>query len=401
MGQCTVCRRTSGQISGALGLCSRCILADAPQARARAAAVHARSRRQFGLPVEPPRAADARHCTNCANACGIAPGEVGYCGVRANEGQRLVGGDADSAAVQWYDDPLPTNCVADWVCPASGPAGYPAFTDNEGPEHGYYNLAVFYEACTFNCLFCQNWHFKGRARVGAGRSAWELAAAVTPRTRCICFFGGDPACQIEHAIAAARLAREQRRGHILRICWETNGSMSRAALVQMAELSLESGGCIKFDLKAWDDRLHRALCGVSNRRTLENFRFLSGWASRRPDPPLVIASTLLVPGYVDAAQVNGIARLIAELDPRIPYVLLAFHPAFEMGDLPVTPRRHAMECLAAAVPSQGHLPSASLPSEGRFEVLPGDREGTFGPSRMAGPAAGLERVRVGNAHLLT
>jgi pyruvate formate lyase activating enzyme len=169
---------------------------------------------------------------------------------------------------------------------------------------------------------------------------------------------------VQHALAASRLARRQRGDGFLRICWETNGSMSRSALNQMAELSLESGGCIKFDLKAWDDRLHRALCGRSNRRTLRNFRYLSRLARRRPKPPFLIASTLLVPGYVDAAQVACIAKFLAELDPSIPYALLAFHPAFEMADLPTTSRRQAVDCLAAA------------------------------------QSAGLKRVRLGNLHLL-
>ncbi|MEE9472833.1 MAG: radical SAM protein, partial [Acidimicrobiia bacterium] len=200
---------------------------------------------------------------------------------------------------------------------------------------------------------------------GSGHTASELAAAVTARTRCICFFGGDPSCQVEHALAAARMARQERNDGILRICWETNGSVARSALKQMAELSLESGGCIKFDLKAWDDALHRALCGVANRRTLQNFEYLSGWSARRPDPPLLVASTLLVPGYVEADQVGQIARFVARLNPSIPYALLAFHPAFETSDLPTTSRRQAESCLAAA---QG---------------------------------VGLTRVRIGNKHLLS
>jgi len=68
-----------------------------------------------------------------------------------------------------------------------------------------------------------------------------------------------------------------------------------------------------------------------------------------PDwPPLRIASTLLVPGYVEADQVRQLAAFIARLDPTIPYALLAFHPAFEMHDLPTTPRRQAVDPLAAA-----------------------------------------------------
>jgi pyruvate formate lyase activating enzyme len=233
-----------------------------------------------------------------------------------------------------------------------------------GPELGFFNLAVFYEACSFDCLYCQNWHFRRDSLDGPQRSSDELAGAVNDRTRCICFFGGDPSCQIEHALAAARQARENLVGPFLRICWETNGAVSRTALTEMAELSLESGGCIKFDLKAYDTSLHRALCGVSNEQTLDNFAFLSEWVRRRPDPPLLLASTLLVPDYIDAEQVGRIASFIAELDPDIPYALLAFAPAFEMTDMAATSRRHVADCLEAV------------------------------------GAAGLQRVHIGNVHLL-
>lgn len=364
MSACTICHRRSPDISRVLGLCADCILADSPAARAQASAAHARIRQPFQLPPRPPRAEPGVRCQRCINVCKIESGQLGYCGVRRNEDGALAGGDAHSAAVQWYHDPLPTNCVADWVCPASGPAGYPTFTDTKGPEHGYTNLAVFYEACSFDCLFCQNWHFKEHSVAGPRHSAAQLAAAVNPRTRCMCFFGGEPSCQSEHALAAARLARQQSEGRHLRVCWETNGSMARGVLKEVAEVSLESGGCVKFDLKAWDDSLHRALCGASNRVTLRNFEYLSGWLGRRPDPPLLVAATLLVPGYVDARQVGRLARFIAALDPRIPYALLAFHPAFGMSDLGTTSREHAVGCLSAA------------------------------------KDAGLHRVRVGNVHLL-
>jgi pyruvate formate lyase activating enzyme len=278
----------------------------------------------------------------------MAEGESGYCACRRNHAGRLTTGGTGTAKVSWYHDPLPTNCVASWVCPAETEAGYPTFTQTSGPEYGYSNLAVFYEACSFNCLFCQNWHFRESARGHDGRSAAELAEAVTARTACICYFGGDPGPQLPHALRASRLARRGAGDRILRICWETNGCMSPRLLAQMADISLESGGCIKFDLKAWDEGLHRALTGVSNRRTLSNFAEVAKLISGRPNPPLLVASTLLVPGYVDVEEVAPIAAFIASLDPSIPYSLLGFHPDFYMHDLPATSRAHAQRCEHAA-----------------------------------------------------
>jgi pyruvate formate lyase activating enzyme len=135
-------------------------------------------------------------------------------------------------------------------------------------------------------------------------------------------------------------------------------------LDKAVQYSFETGGCIKFDLKAFDEALHSALSGVSNRRTLENFTRAAKRFRDRPNPPLVVASTLLVPGYVGADQVGKIARFIASVDPDIPYSLLAFAPQFLMSDLPPTSLAHALE------------------------------------AEQAAKEAGLGRVHLGNRHLL-
>lgn len=254
--------------------------------------------------------------------------------------------------MHWYRDPLPTNCVADWVC-----TGHRA--------HGHHNLAVFYASCTFDCLFCQNWHYRqtdpyvdGQGSVQALSSA-DLAAAATDRTYCVCYFGGDPASQMPHALASARRLAE--RGVV--VCWETAGTMHPKFLQRALDLSVKTGGCIKFDLKAIDENLNRVLTGASNRRTFDNFASAAAMIDARPDPPLVVASTLLVPGYVDAEEVARIARFIAGLNPSIPYALLGFHPQFEMLDMPLTSFQEAETALRAA------------------------------------RAEGLENVRLGNLHL--
>jgi pyruvate formate lyase activating enzyme len=162
----------------------------------------------------------------------------------------------------------------------------------------------------------------------------------------------------------SKKALERAKGRILRICWETNGSMNPALLERIVKLSLISGGCIKFDIKAWDDYLHKALCGVSNDRTKKNFEWVAKWIGKRPEPPLLIASTLLVPGYIDEQEIRNISRWIASLNPDIPYSLLAFYPQFFFKDLPTTSRRMAFRCKEVA------------------------------------EEAGLRQVRIGNMHLL-
>jgi pyruvate formate lyase activating enzyme len=352
--RCEGCGGRSFLVAANLGLCADCIREGSGQVLRRLHAAHAAARAQFGLPIEPPGAPDGVQCTFCGNECRIPKDGLGFCALRTNRNGKLahLGGTAATGIVDWYYDPLPTNCVAEWVCA-------------EKETHGLKNLAVFYGACTFDCLFCQNWHYRlmARRRVPV-MSARALADCADQDTACICFFGGDPSPQMPHAIAAARLALRRKRLRPLRVCWESNGSMSPALLRQAAALTVATGGTIKFDLKAWDDNVHLALCGVSNRRTLENFAWLGGLFKQHRQPPLVMASTLLVPGYVDAREVGSIARFVASLDPDIPYSLLAFYPQFFMADLPPTSRRQAAECWQAA------------------------------------KEAGLRNVRIGNQHLL-
>ena len=195
-------------------------------------------------------------------------------------------------------------------------------------------------------------------------TADRLASKVDGKTLCVCFFGGDPAPQIEHSIRTSEIVMEDERA--VRICYETNGSMNRRYLRRIAGICSDSGGSIKVDLKTWNPALNKALCGTDNRWTLNNFRWLADCQSGLKDreTPFLIASTPIIPGYVEKEEVAEIAGFIASLDNRIPYTLLAFSPSFEMADLPPISRERAMECLDAA------------------------------------KAAGLRTVRLGNSHLV-
>ena len=121
---------------------------------------------------------------------------------------RHLAGTPDRGILHWYRDPLPTNCVADWVCSGS-------------QQPGFHNPAVFYASCTLDCLFCQNWNFREVSPISScGTTAAQLASAANPSTFCVCFFGGDPASQMPHALAGAQALAKQ--GVV--VCWETAGT---------------------------------------------------------------------------------------------------------------------------------------------------------------------------------
>jgi pyruvate formate lyase activating enzyme len=361
MAKCTICKTVSPAISVTLGLCAGCIIKKLDAALPRIRAVHAQ-RTKFGLPAEIPDR--GLRCDICANACRIQKGGLGWCGLTKNVNGRLLklAGTPGKGLLNFYYDPHPTNCVPAWTCGATG-IGYPKYSRTAGPEIGYNSMAVFYGACTLNCIFCQNWNYKYMTQALRPLvTAKALAASVRADTSCICFFGGDPAPQLPHAIATVKLVAK--RSEITRFCLETNGIENPQLLKPFAKLSLEAGGGIKFDLKFWHEQLAIALTGVKNRQAYENFKELGKLHASRPEVPFLRASTLLIPGYVDELEVAQIAKFIASVDPTIPYSLLAFWPCYYMSDLPRTSKSLAQACYNAA------------------------------------RKAGLQKVRIGNLHLL-
>ncbi|MGQ9706469.1 MAG: radical SAM protein [bacterium] len=362
---CKVCGKSSNLISKTLRVCYDCIVNRWDNAYHHVIYAHKQTRKPLHLPVQPPN--NGVLCNRCGNECSISKGGLGYCGmVQNNDGKLQRLSSAELGFLCYYYDPLPTNCVASWVCPAETGVGFPTYAYKDGPEYGYKNLAIFYHSCTFGCLFCQNYHFREFYLKGK-MTAEELARHVNDKTACICYFGGDPASQIEHSIRSSEIAYERalKEGRILRICWETNGSMAEIYARRITEIALDSGGMIKFDIKAYNENVNIALTGVSNKRTLENFRIVSEYGFRRKTPPLLVVSTLLIPGYIDINEVKLIAEFIASIDRDIPYTLLGFYPTYRMEDMPNTSREHAKRCYDVAV------------------------------------KAGLNRVKLSNVHLLT
>jgi len=347
--ECRLCGDPERITAGALGVCLDCIRGRPDEALPLVAKAHARSRSEHGLPGRPPRTEGGARCDLCSNRCSIGVGESGYCGLRVNDGVLRSISTRERGLYHAYKDPHVTNCCSAWFCPAGTGAGYPEYAHRDGPERGYSNLAVFMYGCNFDCLFCQNPSHKELDATPLPVTEIAERVASDPKISCICYFGGSPEPQLPFILEASERALEAREEGPLRVCFEWNGCGHPSLVRRAAELSLRTGGNIKFDLKCSTPELSLALSGVRNERAFENFETVAGeFNPERPGLPVVTATTLLVPGYVDASEVESIAAFIAEIDPSIPYGLLAFHPAYRMGDLPYTPLEQAVECYRAA-----------------------------------------------------
>jgi pyruvate formate lyase activating enzyme len=322
-------------ISQSVGVCSECLRNGV---QSLAPYTHSSLRKRDNLiPVIP--AGGNYTCGDCGNHCNMNEGEIGFCHNRIATEKGVVERYPGRAVVSWYFDPLPTNCVADWVCRV-----------NKEREWGIgqkrlKNLAVFYGSCNSDCLFCQNASY--RTMMAHGKPLMtprELANAADEFTTCVCFFGGDPSASSKHSLETSVLLNEDR---LVRVCYETNGNISKKWLGKIAEVIETTGGTFKFDLKAVTPQIYKAITGVDNTVVLNNFKELA--ISRRDrEGEFLVASVLLIPGYIDIPEVRTVCSFIAECDPTIPTVLLGFYPHHAMRDLPRTSISHAKAALETA-----------------------------------------------------
>ncbi len=339
---CKICGEEK-VVAKILGFCLDCLREKPASCLPLAVSAHKQVRAQFHLPAEPPKSKDGFSCNLCAHQCQIGEGEVSFCGLRRMENGRLLTRVSNNFALLYtYFDPIPTNCCSAWFCPA---------TKSHRRE---YNLAVFAYGCSFNCLFCQNPQHKEVVKAPQKSKREFLDEALDERVACICFFGGSIEPQLPFALWVSKEILERRE---VKICWEWNGIGARQLIAEAAEISLRSGGNIKFDLKAYNENLSLALSGVSNKWAYDNFAFIAKEFFPKRKEPVLTATTLLVPGYVEEIEVAQIAQFIGSLNKEIPYSLLVFHPDFFMSDLPVTPKNQVQACYEVA---KKHLKNVNI-----------------------------------------
>jgi pyruvate formate lyase activating enzyme len=345
MGKCKICKKEDRTISSFLSLCANCIKENFSQLKDELISLHKKVKERFGIFYQ--EKPQGLICDLCVNQCKLKEKDISFCGLRTVRDNQLIGPDKNFANLDYYFDHLPTNCVASFCCAAAG-FGFPEFSYTEKEEYGYKNLAVFFNACSFNCLFCQNYSYHWRTKNKNLINVEDLLEVIDEKTSCVCFFGGDPATHIDFTINFSYRAIKSKKNRILRICWETNGSFNPRYQKDILDILLKTGGTIKFDLKFYSPQLNFALCGRFNKLTLENFSFFAKNFSLRKKFSLVCASTLIIPGYINEEEIEKISSFIAQFDKEIPYSLLGFWPQFYLKDLPPTSWNLMKRCYKVA-----------------------------------------------------
>ena len=145
-----------------------------------------------------------------------------------------------------------------------------------------------------------------------------------PARNIIGFTGGDLACQPEFYCLASEQIKGQRED--LWVLFETNGyGLTPKNLDRFKASGIDA---FWLDIKAYDDAIHRRLTGCSNERILR-----LPYEIKKRHFVLEVLS-LFIPGWVEADQIEKIAQILSEVDPQIPYTILAFFPEYQLMKVP-------------------------------------------------------------------
>jgi pyruvate-formate lyase-activating enzyme len=143
-----------------------------------------------------------------------------------------------------------------------------------------------------------------------------------PARNIVSFTGGDLACQPEFYVKAA----EEIKKLGLWVLFETNGyGLTPKNLDLFKEAGIDS---FWLDIKAYDEKIHKKLIGVSNE-----------WILKLPaeivDRDFVLeVLSLYIPGWVETNQIGKIAELLAQVNSAIPFTILAFFPEYKLTSVP-------------------------------------------------------------------
>ncbi|MEQ9715240.1 MAG: radical SAM protein [Candidatus Asgardarchaeia archaeon] len=194
------------------------------------------------------------------------------------------------------------------------------------------SYTIFTAGCNFKCLNCQNCfiaHYPDietpiRGYVDPKELAIESIAAIKSSigkligADRIFFSGGEPTIHlpyIEKIVEEARKIDPETK-----VNFDTNGFLTMDSLRRVLRFTTS----ITFDIKAYNDDVHRALTGAPSEPVLSNAEYIARYARDK----LWEYRILVIPGIIDVDEIKAICEFIASIDPSLPICFLAFRPNF-------------------------------------------------------------------------
>ncbi|WP_051311250.1 pyruvate formate lyase 1-activating protein [Zooshikella ganghwensis] len=195
-----------------------------------------------------------------------------------------------------------------------------SFGTVDGPGTRY---VVFLQGCLFRCKYCHNrdtWDLEGGQKKAAGDLVKEIVAYkpfMEASNGGVTVTGGEPLLQVPF-VKALFIALKKEKIHT---CLDTNGYATKYN--QELDELLAHTDLVLLDLKQVDDKRHKALTGVSNKKTLK----FAQYVAEKGIPAWI--RLVVVPGYTDDEQT---ARQMAEfIQPMSNVEKVELLPYHELG----------------------------------------------------------------------
>ena len=248
-------------------------------------------------------------CLLCAQNCTISTGERGRCRARMN-----VDGELRSLV---YGRPMAIH-----VDPIEKKPFYHFLPGSEA-----FSMAT--SGCPLRCKFCQNWQLSqarpedySTRRINPPEIVETVCARSVP---VIAFTYNEPTVFTEYLTDIARLARKQKRRCVMISC----GFMNPEPLAEMCGIL----DAIKIDLKGFDESFYRHVCSAELNPVLRSIKQIAKSGIHLEIVNLVVP-TLNDSDKMLQALVNWVT---GELGPDVPIHFTAFHPDYQLLNLPPTP----------------------------------------------------------------
>jgi pyruvate formate lyase activating enzyme len=265
-------------------------------------------------------------CCACMRYCRIPPGQVGYCGVRANDNGKfnlMVHGKP----VAVWTDPIEKKPLFHFL-----------------PGSTSFSIGTF--GCNYTCLHCQNWDIsqaphEARFKDPKGwRGYFErliennkvslppekvVEDALAQGCKTVSFTYNEPTIFTEYALDIMDCAKE--KGTDLRYVYVTNGYESPECWDALKG-KLDAAN---IDLKGFTEEFYKKVCNATLepvKESIKTAKKMGIWTE---------VTTLIIPGENDSPdELKRAAEWLASIDPNMPWHVTAFTPAYKMLDKPRT-----------------------------------------------------------------
>jgi pyruvate formate lyase activating enzyme len=273
------------------------------------------------LPADFYRPADGGglQCTLCPFRCRLRDGDTGACKVRRRVGNRVL--TATRASTVEHLSPVERKPLYHY-------------------RPGLTLLTLAPPGCSFRCDYCVNHRLSQYGRDPGAAAAPPRATDPAALARSAAERGAGIALSYSEPSLAAELTLELAAEAAplgVPVVWKSNGFLTPEAVTRLGPAL----AAVNVDVKAADERAHRALTGAPLAPVLDTVRRL------KEAGVWVEVSTPLVPGVSDTdEQLARIAEFVAGLGPDTPWHLLRFTPTYRMDRHRPTPPERLRRAVA-------------------------------------------------------